>query len=443
MPGAELDSYYSALQARYVLRSNPDYEQLVVPTGNASAPIHRWFHVKEAYSHALLARVLKDRLPAARELNLYDPFAGSGTTLVSAADLVADGALDRVSVAGVEVNPFLHLLSAVKLRGAAGGDLRGTVRVAQRVAARVAAGAVPRPELPALSTFRNEQYFERRSIDALLAIRDAVIDECGEDSELRDSALVCAAAAVEPCSGLRRDGRALRFAPEKRRAEPIQAFLDRAFVMAEDTRPQLDVVGSIVRGDARAAKPGEAGSADLVVFSPPYPNNIDYTEVYKLESWFLGFMADANAFAAQRHRTLRSHPSVKFAESYPRAKEPEIASLLAPILAAVPGNSRYAAARRRLLLGYADDMAAVLESCRDALKPGGSLVYVVGNSLHGNRDADHLLIASDLLIAELARIVGLDVESIEVARVPSRRATRSPFLRESVVFARKPNRQGS
>ena len=33
-------------------------------------------------------------------------------------------------------------------------------------------------------------------------------------------------------------------------------------------------------------------SIDGIIFSPPYANCFDYTEIYKLELWFGGFVKD-------------------------------------------------------------------------------------------------------------------------------------------------------
>ena len=51
-----------------------------------------------------------------------------------------------------------------------------------------------------------------------------------------------------------------------------------------------------------------------VPYSPPYLNCIDYTEVYKLELWLLELVKTQAEFRQVRLGTLRSHPSVKFAE---------------------------------------------------------------------------------------------------------------------------------
>src|SRR5204862_2601953 len=55
-------------------------------------------------------------------------------------------------------------------------------------------------------------------------------------------------------------------------------------------------------------------SVGLFLYSPPYPNAIDYSEIYKLELWLLNFVRSAGEFRQLRLGTLRSHPSVDFPE---------------------------------------------------------------------------------------------------------------------------------
>jgi hypothetical protein len=181
---------------------------------------------------------------------------------------------------------------------------------------------------------------------------------------------------------------------------------------------------------------------DLFLFSPPYPNNIDYTEVYKLENWFLDFIGSNAEFTNQRLRTVYSHPSIRRGEVFPdprlsRVEEAAILALIEPVLAAVPVD-RYRHGRRQMIGGYARDMYLALRNARDRLTEGGRLVYVVGNSVHGG-DSDQFIIAADLLIARLGEIAGLRVDTLVVARRLRRRSVISEFLRESVVFL---SRQG-
>jgi hypothetical protein len=89
-----------------------------------------------------------------------------------------------------------------------------------------------------------------------------------------------------------------------------------------------------------------------------------------------------------------------------------------------------------MLRGYALDMYLTLRSAKERVGEGGWVVYVVGNSVHG-RGPEHLIIAADLMIAELASFAGLIVERLAVARHLRRRFVASPLLRESVVFLRR------
>lgn len=433
------DAHYASLQRRFPVTSTGDYERLVTAWGNSQAPVHRWFHFKEAYSHLMLPRVIKDTgLDAADSLSIFDPFAGSGTTVASAGDYARDACLP-VRVEATETNPFLHLLSSVK--GAAYSTPRPEfLKAAKRAVAAVARGRIDPLPAPALSTFHRAEYFSKDARTKLGMLAAAVLEmrTTGASDLEADALSLCLAAAVEPASHLRRDGRALRFEPQKEALDPVAVFVDRAHQLHADWMPVPRFTPRVRRGDAREGPAPRPGSADLVLFSPPYPNNIDYTEVYKLENWQLGLIRDQTEFAEQRQRTLRSHPSVKFDRGYKYEGGPNTAAveaIVAPICEAVP-HGRYHASLVRTVRGYTDDMLAVLSRAATAMRSGGHLVYVVGNSFHGGQDG--LVIAADLIMAQAAELCGLEVTCMDIARVPTRRRTESPFLRETVVFARKP-----
>ncbi|MHB1474340.1 MAG: hypothetical protein ACYCV4_12115 [Dermatophilaceae bacterium] len=418
----------------------PNYASLVTPTGNAQAPVHRWYHLKEAYSHLLLWRLLKDlELTERRSLTVVDPFSGSGTTCVSALDLVADGELERVDVVAYEANPFLHSLSSAKC-AAILAPPDGYLDVAAEVIAAASDPSAGMSPMPALSTFHRPQYFEDAAMRALRRIRFA-IDQHAEATPASAKLLrVALARAVEASGALRKDGRTLRYVPGKVQSSPIDAFAAAAQVQADDLagRPLENASALVIHGDSREGLAVSDGWADLVVFSPPYPNNIDYTEVYKLENWMLGLISTQEDFANARRRSLRSHGSLNWEEAYTALESIESGralDILRPILASVP-DDRYARKRRQLVLGYANDMLVVLREAQRVLKPGGKMVCVVGNSLHGHGD-NRLLLAADLVIAELATLAGLDVERVDVARYPRRKRIDSHLLRESLVVCSK------
>jgi len=439
LPSNKLVSHYANLEENYQVNSNSDYGSLVVPNGNSEEAFHRWFHVKEGFSSQILGRVLEDTdLLRKPQLTLLDPFVGGGTTIVSA--LLLGKKNYSVRAYGIECNPFLKFVAQTKINAIRGkkGEFRKFI---QNVINNVKSEKKNYYRIPELSTFNNSKYFNREQLEQLARLKLAIEMTDGLKSE-KDIAMLCLAGIIEPASYLRKDGRALRYVPDKNKANVINEFLKRAEKMAYDLDKPCEPsnLGIVYLGDGRHPQNVLPKNLkfDLIFFSPPYPNNIDYTEVYKLEAWFLDFINDESSFRNQRLRTLRSHTSLRFPELLYAGQDgyrENFDNIVNPILDAIPKN-REESSRKRLIKGYFDDMLRTLENNKHLLSEDGYLIFVVGNSLHGTR-GEHLLIAADLVIARLAEIVGFKVESFTIARHLKRRYLDSHYMRESVVFLKK------
>ena len=222
-----LQCHYRRLQAGFTLKESGQYRTLVVPNGNACAPIHRWFHLKEAFSSDLLRQVVADtRLQDQPTLRVLDPFAGAGTTAVSLANLAAQRTLRQVAFYGFECNPFIQLVGTAKLT-AMQAPSKTFGKLARKIAAAARRGKVQAPTVPELATFHNHSYFDRKDLELLLRLRAAIDLEASAGARQEDVTLarLCLAATVEPVSSLRRDGRALRYVPAKVRARPNSQLL--------------------------------------------------------------------------------------------------------------------------------------------------------------------------------------------------------------------------
>jgi hypothetical protein len=285
----------------------------------------------------------------------------------------------------------------------------------------------------------------------ILAMRSHI--ERLDPSPERDVLFTGLAACIEPVSKIRRDGRALRIVTKPRKT--LRKLLAHRWeLMAQDVAqlrkmhknpPSVE----IYCGDGRvpAAAGVAEGTVDLIVTSPPYPNNIDYNEVYKLELWLLGFVTSADGFLGLRRQTFRSHPTCSPVDGDPgyvagfskMLEDGPLADLLGIVSRRVRSmDHKGSRSRSRVLLGYAYDTWLTLCSHRLILKSGARAIYVVGNSLHGGPASRPYLIPTDLIFSCLARVVGLEVEHVIVARPLSRRLTGNHFLRDSVVVLRKP-----
>jgi hypothetical protein len=96
-----------------VPKIRPGADLLGVFKPNKSAPIHRWVSFTEGFSAQLVAGELSD---ARRSRHVYDPFGGTETTPIVAAQL------GHRSVWS-EVNPYLREVAETKMM-AAGSDAR-------------------------------------------------------------------------------------------------------------------------------------------------------------------------------------------------------------------------------------------------------------------------------------------------------------------------------
>jgi len=152
----------------------------------------------------------------------------------------------------------------------------------------------------------------------------------------------------------------------------------------------------LIRGDTRALFPHRS-SFDLAVFSPPYPNSFDYTDVYNVELWVCGYLTGAEDNRALRLATLRSH--VQIARSFETpdttsATLMQVASELEQVRDKlwdpnIPGMVR----------GYFADMALVLSKLGRSLRGGGRVYIVVGDSRYGGVQVPVATILSEIALS--------------------------------------------
>ena len=188
----------------------------------------------------------------------------------------------------------------------------------------------------------------------------------------------------------------------------------------------------IFRGDCRQALDGRQGN-DIAIFSPPYPNSFDYTDVYNIELWMLGYLANASDNRQLRQSTLSSHVQVNRAFAAP----PLGSALLDETMesfTAIRGNLwNY---RIPDMVGsYFSDLAGVIGAIRTALTPEGTIWMVVGDSRYAK-----IPVPVAEILAELAPSLGLEVGRVDVLRDMRASAQQGGQrqLAESLIVLRRP-----
>lgn len=365
-------------------------------------PFQRWFRFKEAFAPRAVVDAISGlpRLPD----TCTDPFGGSGTTALTCQFL-------GIRPTTIEVNPFLADLIEAKLTRydlpALLADYRAVVDAAAAPGPDPArAGLPPTFVEPGVG---GRWIFGRAVAGRIVVLRDA-IDALANPANARLLRILLGSCLIG-CSNVVVSGKGRRYRSgwQARPVPPRNVGLafEAAFLCAVDDicryedRPCPDF--TVLRGDARKVV-GESGPADFALFSPPYPNSFDYTDVYNVELWMLGYLKDKAGNRSLREGTLRSHVQVK------RPYHSEAAS---PLLEETVGRlvdrrgALWDADIPEMVSAYFCDLGTVLGGLHGNMQPGAAAMMVVGDSSYAGIMVDVGAIAAEVAASQGFRLHSL------------------------------------
>jgi hypothetical protein len=431
-------SVYATLETEIQASINrvPGYEGLVNFKENEKLPIHRWYHFKEGFAAELVEKML-DEFHLDSNALILDIFAGCGTTLLSAQ-------LKGMHAIGLDVDPFFTFLQRAKLDWFKYDldDIGLEIDNLRKLDMRSKSSLKP----PELSSFNGKSgsLFAAPSLKRLLLLKEKIAEIRNElTNKLFRFAL---ASILEEISRSKKDGKGLRIVQNKQSGPIKEVLLNKLTNMKDDlvkTQKSQRIepkhcdafTVDARRGDEvlKVIGPQKAG---FTMFSPPYLNTFDYTEIYKLELWFLDFVKNYDDFKKLRAKTLRSHNLYKWQPT----KIWQHNSLNA-IIRNIEGQCLWSKSLPTMIQGYFDDMYLSLLNLNKVLQNNAHCVIVVGNSSYGNTP-----IPTDLLLSRASVDAGFEVEEIRIARQRYTSAQQlrtikdnalKKYLRESIIVLRK------
>lgn len=399
--------------------------------GADALPFQRWHRFKEAFSPELIAQALRESPVPVRRL--ADPFGGSGTSALACQFL-------GVSPVTIEVNPFLADLIAAKLAiYRIPALLTALTRVARKAAASRSRGATLIRGLP--ETFvepgaKERWLFDLGVVMEIARLREAIEDE--PDPAIVRLFRVLLGGLIVGFSNAAVSGKGRRYREnwQARRVDPkcvLPTFADAvgaAIVEIGACASRPVRTAEVHRGDSRALF-GTVGAVDQIVCSPPYPNSFDYTDVYNLELWMLGYLTSFDENRTLRQSTLSSHVQV----SRDFAPAPRSRTLDRAMLSLRRARDDLWDPRIPAMVGaYFADLRALMQTCATLLPPQGQAWFVVGDSQYAG-----IAVQVAKILSELAPDVGLRVvrtEPFRSMRVSPQQSGRHMLSEDLVVFAR-------
>jgi hypothetical protein len=406
---------------------------------NAGAPLiafQGWRQFKEAFAPELVEVAISETAASlGRPVKAcLDPFGGSGTTALTCQFL-------GVFPTTIEVNPFLADLIAAKLGQYNFEFLAALLHkiTDSRLRTKFSRGPFPGAAATFVEPGHNGRFIFPKDVAERLSTFLKRIDSIDDLPSQRLFRVMLASTAIS-VSNVVVSGKGRRYRRNWENTLYSAADVDDVFVRnsvraiydLRRFRNRIQKKAKLIRGDARVSI-SKSRQVDLAIFSPPYPNSFDYTDVYNVELWAGGYLRSAKDNRDLRMKTIRSH--VQIARDFAPG-ELESKTLEKTI-------KKLRAARDQLwnkhipemIAAYFGDMKTIFIGLRDRVVAGGRVYAVFGDSRYAGIDVPVAEIVTETLIG-----LGYHIER----SVPFRSMRASPQqggmpeLPETLIVATRP-----
>jgi DNA modification methylase len=394
------------------------YEQLVNFKTNLDFPRHNWFEIKEGYSALLVSELIEELNIKKDDGIIFDPFSGSGTT-------VLQSSLMGYKSIGVEVNPFLYFISKIKTTKFSNNFYNFFKKFNFNYPNNF-------DEIPKLSI--SKKLFGEQLNDVLMVKK--YISEI-KDEEIRNFLKLSFLCSLSSCATAKKDGNGLKYPKNKTPKRFKEEFRNNTLQFLNDSKiskilnkPLIYCDDSVDLVSDKKFKKKYSGKFSLVVFSPPYANCFDYTEVYKMELWFGDFIKSYPELKILRNQSLSSHLNKTIDRKHFK--------FIKPYTSKLEKMDLWSNKIIPMLENYFYEMYTLINNIKDLLSDGSTCVIVVGNSAYGN-----IAIPTDKIFCEIAKDCGYkdayfkEARKLGTSSQQYKKINNPKLLRESLVYLKK------
>lgn len=349
---------------------------------NMKLPIHRWFRYSAGFS-AEWVRLMIEQEKKISKPTVLDPFAGSGTTLLAAEHA-------GVHSYGLESHPFVARIAKAKLLW----NEVDASKYIREVEALIEKSKKNQSKLPPATSELLLKCYSDEALKKLFALKSEFF-RGNENSSVDQLVWLTITAILRACSHA---GTAQwqYILPNKTKAkilDPFDALFAKANQISQDicyAKKEYHPLAEIFQLDARLGSEIPKKSIDLVITSPPYPNNYDYADATRLEMTFWGEIESwGDLHGKVRKHLIRScsqHSAADRIDLQNTLKSnllnpiidelSEVCDSLAEIRKTKGGKKTY----HTMIAAYFLDLAKIFNQLRSLCKEGSKLCFVVGDS---------------------------------------------------------------
>jgi hypothetical protein len=348
---------------------------------NMKLPIHRWFRYSAGYSSEWVKKVLTDN--KCENPYLLDPFAGSGTTMVAANEM-------GIPSIGYEKHYFVRRIASIKLN----------YNVNKKKVIELYNDIVNPLKDEVEFDFDNQPLllkncYSPQVLKQLVVFRDQYlkIADGSAESEIIWLAIT-AILRITSHAGTAQWQYVLPNKSKKNMLLPISALEKKITDIINDLdyfqMQNISSIGKVLDKDARENDMDFYDTFNIVITSPPYPNNYDYADSTRLEMMFWneisGWSDLQGKVRSQLIRSCSQHTAaeklqldVLLAKNELKPIVTELTSVcreLEIVRSEHGGKKTY----HTMIAAYYLDLARVFLALRKSMKKDSIMCFVIGDS---------------------------------------------------------------
>lgn len=405
-------------------------------------PVQRWFPYREGYSTQLVNAFIKE-LNITR--NIFDPFSGSGTTLLAARH-------NNLNSFGIDVNPISVLVAKVENEIYNSTDIELLNNEIEKLKSISKSNEVFQTSFDLA-----DKIFNSEILQSLLQLKFHLRKI--QHEKIQNLIFIAWLSIIEEVSNIKKEGNGIKYKNRKRTPKGYiyidkddwekQVFpKDKFNLVKTKLVKKLEIIFSDIKnnyGNCEMQPNIFIGSClefdklfsdeiQLTFYSPPYCNCFDYFEIHKVDLWLGDFVNNKEEFRLLRNTGFRSNTNSLNNKPIVYKNE-KLENLISLFDIHKLWNKRIPSVVR----GYFDDTHTLLNKLYQQTIKGGYVGIVIGNSAYSG-----VIIPSDVLIADIAKEIGFKVKNIFITRHLTTSSqqkkeleTLKKYLRESIVLLEK------
>ncbi len=382
---------------------------------NHTKPVFRWYSYLEDFPSGFIEDYIK-KYKINDKYYVLDPFIGSGTTVVQAK------LLGYKSI-GIDINPLMTFVSRIKTNWSI--DVSMLSRIVDKLV----------NEFKELSTEQKKMAFNtntlknmpRRELNQWLSpVKQFEVSamlnliknlNCSE--EIRNILVfITSTSAVNVsyvafCPGT-------TFYPFREKPDFLTEFVNLAGKVITDlqnneVQKSKNTESIIIEGSSKDAEVFSKykNKVDIIITSPPYPNDLEYTRQTRLELYLNGYVKDMSDVQSIKKKMVKGSTKLIFKEDITPervANLPNVKEITSQVAFKLK-DKNWGFDYPKMINQYFADMWVAMEIYYNTLVKGGACILVVGD-----QTSKGVVIPVAEILAEIAKKIGFSETRIELHR---------------------------